>query len=368
MTVSPTLLNTLPFDAEKEHTLQFTYTGAQIFAHKIVIKDNSTNTVVYNKKTSAMNTLARIPPNTLTNGNTYNIQISVFDHEGKESPLSNPAILKCLKTPTFTFTNIHEGLIVRNSFLDVELSYSQENGELLNAYTVTLYAVNQTTVVYDSGIRYSSDNLIVRVPEMLDDTTYYIRATGETVNGMEMDTGLIEIVCDYLKPDIFLKFRADNIPEEGSVRLTSNFILIEGKSQPEELVYIDDEKVSLLNGEKVWFDDGFTADNFVCEIIAEQIPDFTKFITFNMKSAMAYITWNYGYFEGSEEKQYYAELTAYQYVGSEKLNYVQISTRIPPLSDGEQVHFWMRHINGAFNLIVTKLNGTNTLIEGGDSA
>lgn len=367
MSVSPILLNTLPFDAGKEHILQFTYTGAQIFANRIVIKNNSTNTVAYDKKTTTMNTLARIPPNTLTNGNTYNIQISVFDHENNESPFSNPAILKCLKTPTFAFTNVDEGMIVRNSYLDVTLSYSQENGELLNAYTVTLYAANQTTVIYDSGIRYSSDNLTVRIPSMLDDTTYYIRATGETVNGMEMDTGLIEIVCDYLKPDIFLKFRADNIPEEGSVRLTSNFILIEGKSEPEELVYIDDEKVSLANGEKVWFDDGFTADNFVCEVIAEQIPDFTKFITFNMKSAMAYITWNYGYFEGSDAKQYYAELTAYQYIGSEKLNYVQISNRIPPLSDGEQVHFWIRHVNGAFDLIITKLDGTDTLMEGGDS-
>ena len=60
MSVSPILLNTLPFDAGKEHILQFTYTGAQIFANRIVIKNNSTNTVAYDKKTTTMNTLARI--------------------------------------------------------------------------------------------------------------------------------------------------------------------------------------------------------------------------------------------------------------------------------------------------------------------
>lgn len=369
MAVSPILLNTLPFDAEKEHTLQFTYTGSQIFAHRVVVKDNMTNAVVYNKKMSGMTTSAQIPANTLTNGVTYNFQVSVFDHEDKESPLSNAIILQCLKTPVFMFANVHDGMIVRNSFLDAELTYTQENGELLNAYTVMLYAANQTTVVYNSGTKYVGNTLSVRIPELMDDTTYYIRATGETLNGMEMDTGLIQIVCDYIKPDLFLKFRADNIPEEGSVRLTSNYILIEGSSNPEDLTYIDGEKVNLLNGEKVWFDSGYQAKNFTEQIIADSIPDFAKFTTMDMKSVMCYITWNYGYFDGFEGKQYYAELTAYQYIGGTRLNYVLPSNLIPPLNDGEQVHFWIRHLNGAFDLEITKMTQEQVLdaLEGGGS-
>lgn len=353
MAVSPILLNKLPFDAEKEHTLQFTYSGSQIFAHRVIVKNNITNEEVYNHKESSMNTIATIPANTLVNGNTYNFQISVFDHEDVESPLSNVVILKCFKTPSFGFSNVTDGMIVRNSYLDVEISYEQESGELLNGYRVMLYAVNQTTLVYNSGTKYSGD-LTVRIPELMDDTTYYLRATGETVNGMEMDTGLFEIVCDYLKPDVFLKFRADNIPEEGCVRLSTNFVLIEGSSNTENLIYIDDEKISLLNGEKVFFDKGYSASNFTVDIILESIPDFANIISFNMKSAMANVTWNYGTFEEDDSPTYYAELTAYQYIGTKRLNYIQMSNRIEPLEDGDQAHIWIQHVDGLFDIKIAK--------------
>ena len=363
MATSPILLKSTPFDATLNHTLQFTYSGSQIFAHRVIVKNNATNEVVYDKKTSAMNLLVNIPANTLENGITYNFQVSVFDHDDVESAFSNVIIVKCLSTPTFEFSNITDGMIIRNSYVDVVLTYVQENGELLNEYTVLLYSSNQTTIVYNSGTKYSSDELSVRIPELMDDATYYLRATGETLNGMSVDTGFVQIVCDYIKPDLFLKFRADNIPEEGQVRLSLNYVLIEGSSNTESLIYIDDEKISLLNGEKVYFDRGYVADNFTLDIILESIPDFAKIINFNMKSAMAYVTWNYGTFEGDETPTYYAELIAYQYIGSERLNYIQMSNRIEPLLDREQVHIWIRHIDGTFDIKITKyIKQENTVV------
>lgn len=363
MAVSPILLNTLPFDATKDHTLQFAYSGSQIFAHRVVVKNNDTMDVVYDKKTSSMSMFATIPANTLTNGVTYNFQISVFDYEDTESPLSNVVILKCFLTPTFEFANVTEASTIRNSYLDAELNYyCEDETEALNAYTVTLYDTNQTSVVFDSGTKYLNDGLKVTITGLTDDTTYYIRATGQTLNGMELDTGFIQIMCDYIKSDLFLAFRADNLPEEGSVRLSSNFVLIEGKSNHEELIYIDDEKVSLINGEKVWFDSGYIADKFTCDIIMENIIDFYRIVTFNMKSAICYITWNYGTFEGDDSPTYYAELTASQYIGDEFLNYIQISNRIEPPTDGEQVHFWIRHVNGVFEIKIAKGTKGDTLL------
>lgn len=357
MDTSPILLRSDPFDATEKHSLQFTYTGSQIFAHRLIIKDNSTNDVVYDQKTTAMNLLAEIPANTLVNGNTYNVQVSVFDHADTESPLSNSIVIVCLAVPSFQISNVTDGMIVRNSSLDVELEYSQPNGELLNGYTVFLYDSNKTTIVYTSGTQYTNEKLTARVTGMLHRSTYYLYASGVTVNGMEVHTDFIQVFCEYVKPDIFLKFQADSIKDEGIVRLTSNFVFVEGKSIPEELIYIDDEKVSLINGEKVYWDEGFSADNFTFEVIAENLIDFSKIITFNMKKVIAYVTWNYGVFDGYDSPSYYAELTAYQYIGQERMNYVQFSNRISPLSEGEQVHIWIRHINGTFDVKIAKYQG-----------
>lgn len=375
MAVSPILLNSLPFDATKDHTLQFTYSGSQVFAHRVVVKNNTTNEVVYDKKTSAMSLLATIPANTLTNGNTYNFQVSVFDHEDVESPMSNVVILKCFLTPTFELVGITESMIVRNSFLDATINYvCEDTTEPLNAYTVMVYDATTTTVIYDSGTRHLGDGLTVQITGLMDDTTYNIRATGQTISGMELDTGIIQIMCDYLKPDLFLVFRADNLCDEGTVRLSSNFVLIEGESNPEELIYIDDEKVSLLNGEKVWFDKGYVADNYTLEIVAESIPDFATILNLNMQNAKAYLTWNYGTFVGYDSSTYYAELTAYEDIGGQRLNYIQISNRIDPLVEGEQVHIWLRHVNGAFDLKIAKyikeetIETVEEITEEGDAA
>lgn len=372
MAVSPILLNSLPFDATKSHILQFTYSGSQVFGHRIVIKNNATLEEVYNSnKILGMALQATVPANTLINGNTYSFQISVFDYEGKESPLSNIVVLKCFATPTFHFANITDKMIIKNSYIDAELQYHcDDTSEVLNQYNILLYGIDKTTVIYDSGNKYMNSGLITRISGLTDDTTYYIRATGATLNGMELDTGFLQIMCDYIKPDLFLAFRADNIPEEGSVRLSVNYVLVEGKSSPEELVYIDDDKVSLVNGEKVWFDSGYTAKNFTCDIIAENIVDYSTIISFNMKTAQAYVKWYKGTFEGHETESYYAELVAYQYVGDDKLNYIQISNLIDPPTDGEQVHFWIRHVDGAFDIKIAKLNKEESAqtVEDGDVA
>lgn len=303
-----------------------------------------------------MTTYIKIPANTLQNGITYNCQVCVFDYEDVASEFSNTIVVQCLVSPIFNFENVTSGMTIRSSYIDTELTYFQENGELLNEYTVTLYAANQTTVVYNSGYKYSGDSLTTRVTGLMDDNIYYLRATGETVNGMMLDTGLIEILCDYIKPEMFLSFRADNIAEEGSVRLSGHYVLVEGSSNTDELIYIDDEKISLLNGEKVYWDSGFSAKDFVWNMRLSNIPDFAKVITFNMKSSVVSVTWNYGYFEGYDDKMYYAELTASQYVGLEMLNYIQISNLISPLQENEQVNIWIRHSNGLFDIVVTPLS------------
>lgn len=386
--VSPILLNTLPFDATQDHYLQFSYSGSQIQGYRLTIRDNATLEEIEGSpiiNTSSMKEEALIPANTLENSKDgiiksykFEIEILHWNEDGSEkiySGISNAIVLKCFATPNFGFVNVQPEMIVRNSYMDVELKYScDDESEVMNQYRVILYGDDKTTVIYDSGTLYTISGLTVRITGLTDDATYYLEASCETLNGMELITPLTQILCNYIKPDLFLAFYAENIPTEGLVRLSSNFILIEGKSDPEELVYIDDEKVNLLpdqDGEKkVWFDSGFTAKNFTCDIIAEQLVDWSKIISFNMKSAKAHLMWYKGIFEGDETEKYYAELTAYQYVGDEPLNYIQISNRIDPPTDGEQVHIWIKHVDGLFNVKIAKLTKeeVSKIIEEGEVA
>lgn len=390
MAVSPILLNTLPFDATKDHFLQFSYSGSQIQGYRLTIRDNKTLEEVEGSpivKTNYLKEEALVPANMLENSKDgiiksyqFEIEVLYWNEDGTEqiySGVSNTIALKCFATPNFGFVNLSNDKdnIVRNSYMDVELQYScEDKSEVMNQYRVILYGDDKTTVIYDSGTLYTTSGMTVRITGLTDDETYYIEASCETLNGMELITPLTQILCKYIKPDLFLAFYAENITTEGLVRLSSNFILIEGKSDPEELVYIDDEKVVLLpdeNGEKkVWFDSGFIAKNFTCEIIAEQIVDWSKIISFDMKTAKAHVMWYKGIFEGDETEKYYAELTAYQYVGDEPLNYIQISNRIDPPVDGEQVHIWIKHVDGLFNIKISKLTKeeVSQVIEEGEVA
>ena len=84
MAVSPVILNKLPFDATLEYSLQFNYSGSQVYGYRVVIQDNLDNSTVYDETTLSpqhmvLNSAATIPANTLVNGKTYNFQVSVFD-------------------------------------------------------------------------------------------------------------------------------------------------------------------------------------------------------------------------------------------------------------------------------------------------
>ena len=367
MAISPVLLNKLPFDAEQKLTIEFTYSGSQIFAYKIIVKDNATQTVAYDSGIVAwMDNSAIVPANTLTNGNTQNFNLYVYEANPSTtedltpytSAISNTIILIALKTPQFSLSNVLEGMIIRNSHFTTSIIYSQENGELLDEYTVYVYGADQTTIVYSSGVLYA-DAQDILIPELIDDTTYYIRATGSTVNGVALDTGKIVFSCDYLKPDLFLKFRADNIEDEGYVKLSSNFVIVEGRTDSESLIYVDNEKISLLNGESVIFDNGFEVQNFVCDIVVSDIPDYATISTFRMNAVTTELSWRCGYFEESEELLYYVELIAYQQIGSEKLSYIQMSNRIPALMDGQQLFIWLKHVNGLFDLKIEALSNAS---------
>jgi len=254
MDVSPIILNTMPFDADLGCDLHYTYNGSQIYGYKILIYDNITNTLVQTVESleqanTILDAVAKVPSGLLFNSNAYNfelyVKVKTRRTEKKINPETNeeyeviveelaysapsPRVaLRCFKTPVFSFSNLKNKDVIYSSWFEVGVSYYQEkNDELLDTWSMTLYAGAQKTFVWSSGTKLASTKT-VKISDLVDNGEYYLQATCKTVSGLMISTPLVQFSCNYQEPDLFLSFNAENMPDDGVVYLSSNFVSIEG--------------------------------------------------------------------------------------------------------------------------------------------
>lgn len=256
-----TIYKISPFDAEIGTTINFSWRGNQVFKNRCIIKDNDTNETVYDNTITSFKlehsidlTLA-----TLINGRSYNAYITVFDEAGMESDiqsLGSPFI--CLKTPVFQFSNISDGQIIASSSYSFNLTYSQENGELLDSWSITVYT-NFGTQLATSGIKYDASDLSHTISGFNNNTEYLIRGTGKTVNGILVDTGDINITVRFKQTSIFSILEPINVKESGAIHLLSNIVSAEGTTTNTP-VYINGEYLDLTN-DTLTFNNGFSFDD-----------------------------------------------------------------------------------------------------------
>ena len=197
--------------------------------NRLIIKNNITNAVIYNKIQETLHSYHILSSNTLVNGNVYNAQLSIFDENDVESDLSNTVTFHCYSTPLFSFINLNTTTNqVKNSNYELQLQYSQLEDEPLNYYKVLLYDYSQKEI-NNSGNLYNTDLKYV-LSGLLNDTQYYVRGVGQTLNGINLDTGLIHFVVKYISPSLFSLVQLENLPFEASVKVSSHFVKIVGKS------------------------------------------------------------------------------------------------------------------------------------------
>lgn len=247
------------FDAAVGANINFAYEGEQVFANELVIYDNETGAQVYDKKIEWMRTYHVIEKSILTNGKYYYCKIRVFNKAGTASDWSSQKSFRCFTTPVFTFSNLVTDQIVQNSELTVRLTYSQTEGEPLNTYTVGLYNANHV-LVSKSDTLYGVGTMEYTIKNLEDGTKYYLRAMGETLNGMAADTGFLAFSVKFITPTYWTYVDlSDN--HDGTVRVSCNIRTVTGRYDGEnEPNYIDNNhRVDLRNpGQRVLFDDGFT--------------------------------------------------------------------------------------------------------------
>lgn len=248
------------FDATRVHNITFTVIGgAQVVANRLVISNNETGAIVYNKTAITMKLEHTIPANTLTNGGYYNAVVYTIDNANNESVASTAVPFYCYSQPVLTIDNIPATETIENGTYTFTGTYIQQEGEILNSYQYTLYDSNKNVLSKTPLIYYETDSsLSYTFVGMSNDTSYYIELSGETVNGTHITSGVIYFTVRYIQPASFAICDLVNNCDDGYIQVSSNIVAIDGKSNPDPPIYIDDKEVDLRDPDSwVEWDSGF---------------------------------------------------------------------------------------------------------------
>ena len=271
------------FDATRAHNITFTVIGgAQVVANRLVISNNETGAIVYNKTAITMKLEHTIPANTLTNGGYYNAVVYTIDNANNESVASTAVPFYCYSQPVLTIDNIPATETIENGTYTFTGTYIQQEGEILNSYQYTLYDSNKNVLSKTPLIYYETDSsLSYTFVGMSNDTSYYIELSGETVNGTHITSGVIYFTVRYIQPASFAICDLVNNCDDGYIQVSSNIVAIDGKSNPDPPIYIDDKEVDLREPNSwVEWDSGFRIqDDFTLRAWGRDFNPYEPIIT-----------------------------------------------------------------------------------------
>lgn len=359
----PTLLQVPAFTASEPYTFQFVVqgTGSQVVANKLTIRDQETNDIVYIEKQETFAYQHIVNANELTNGKYYNATLSVFDSADNESPQSIPIQFYCYTTPIVSFTNLPVNNIITNSSFDFQFTYTQIENEPLNSFIVNLYD-DAGIIIATSDIQYVQNgtppyNGNYQFDGLVNATEYGIEVKCFTINQTEISTGILKISVTYAKPDIISAIQLTNNCEEGYIYIKSNIVSIEGESNPDPPIYIDDKEVDLTNPDHwVEWNKGYNiTGDFLARIWFRKPNPYSQILEFsNISGQTIKINYMLGYENvNSENLQSYVEC----YVNFVEDNpYYIYSNFIDTLEDTEYYCLWITRINNVYQLQLAQAN------------
>ena len=267
---TPSIEAIQPFDPNYETIVNFYYDDNQPYKNRIVITDNETNIIVYDNTEDSMRLYTIIPANILTAGKQYLAQVQVFDIDGNYSNLSDPVLFYCFTTPLLSFIGINDNDVYRNASIKLTLNYTQNESEEIKDYQFALYTEDKI-VVSSSGSIYSSTLSPYTFYGLKNNTKYYLRAYGETVHGMQMDTGYIGINIQYNIIPSNMAFQLTNQYRNGYIQIETNIISIGYKLENDN--YRFEDGYLILDDNSLTYNEGFEIiDDFSLFIEAKKLP------------------------------------------------------------------------------------------------
>lgn len=285
--VKPICFSVNAFDKSNSNIFYFQSNGGdQVVKNTLNIYNNTTGALVYSHTESTLRQQQTLPPNAngITNGVYYNYTFVTYNSNNQASAESSPIGFWCYTTPTLTLDLVPnaQGIVeVNNSSLTINGVYTQAENELMDIVSIALYDSGNTIMqasgsLYDQSFSYTFNGLT-------DNTTYKLQASCVTVNGTQVSGVLYTLYVDYLTPTLYTILQIENNCEQGNITVRNNMTLIDGRSNPSPPIYINNEKISLLNsGDYVKWNNGYeVSGDFTLKTKIESIPIEGNLITLN---------------------------------------------------------------------------------------
>lgn len=347
---TPILYSVSAFDASQTTTFTFSVLGgSQVVKNTLTIKDNATLAIVYSETQTTFQFKHTVPAGTLTNGAYYQATLTTQDADGNVSNVSNAIQFYCYATPSFSIVNMPSGNVVTNVSYAFQVTYNQGQGEILNAYVFNLYSVSGA-LISTSGTLYNTSTKLPFTASYLfsgfeDRATYSIEVNGVTAEGTQITTGKVQFTTNYTTPDTFSFLSLTNNCKGGYIAIESNVVGIDGETNPEEPIYINNDEIDLrANGTYVQWVDGYIAPiNYTARLWGRRFTPNTEIFRFsNINGDIVTITYR------TDNAQCWLEMKVLN--NGDLWGYVIESEYIALPDADEQIFCWLRNNDNLYEL------------------
>lgn len=355
----PILYTTVAFDASQEHTFIFNVVGGdQVTKNRLTIIRQSDNSIVYQSIQEGFAYNHIVQANSLVNGVYYSAYIETYNYENDISSPSDSIQFYCYSTPIFAFQNFPISGIINNSSFNFEVYYNQEENEILNSYIFNLYN-SQGSLVSTSGTLYNTHTTLPILISYIfsgleDNTNYYIQVNGITIQGTQISTPMQLFYVQYTQPSVYSVIELNNNCEGGYITLKSNLREIDGVSNPENPIYVDDDTAIDLTGvgNYVLWDSGYSINgDFTASLWGHDFNEDSTIITMENENTILTIK-----YRKNEDNFYYVELI----VKNENIIYYIYSNPIFIL-ENDELQVFIRRINNLYDINLFNLSSGGNL-------
>lgn len=354
------------FDATLDKLISFTSSGGdQVVKNEISIINNNTSVEVYNNVQTTYQFNQTVPADTLTNGIYYAVRFRTYNISDETSAWSDYLPFYCYSTPTISL-NVSEGATLTSASYTFMVSYDQAEDELLDYAYMELYSATNTLICRSDNL-YNTATPPLTVECMfeglVDSTSYKIKATAITVDGMTVDTGLINFSVLYTKPVISSSLLLTVNNCDGYIDVESNIIAIDGESNPTPPLYVNDVQVDMgsccaditdeTNAYFVKWEEGYTIPtNFLLRYW------FTPAMINNKIVKL-----------GNSDDSVEVDI---EFIRGATLDYVTLTTTdgtvitsngITHTNGTDLVFLWVKVVGGAWDIILESISRTTTVCE-----
>ena len=214
-------------DAAQKNTVRYTCYDDTVNEVEYVVYDNASGNIIIDQKVQTSGS-SSIRTFTLPAGLVHNrllpyyLKIAVKNQSGKQSDLSDAVLFYCHEKPVLKFTDVASNTVATISFpafsFDAQYKNIEDQGETLSLYKYQLYDSDKNLLYEET--HYGSITYSFNVESLDNHKLYYVRATGETVNGYLLDTGFCAFNIAYNGQAQNLEILAENKKREGQIKLS----------------------------------------------------------------------------------------------------------------------------------------------------